>query len=121
MTDRHRSSGPSGDSPRESSQLKLLARRAIEAAVRDTLDAQRAETEARLSTALAPVFDWMRNAEAHLAALQADHDRLRVLYETRIAQLDHVLALEARLDDLERAGTAIAVAIAKARIGQETV
>ena len=95
----------------------------VDGAVGAAVTAQRAEFDIRMAASTEPMLAWIRGAEAHLAALQADHDRLKVLYEERMAQLDRLAAraiwLEARLEDLERADTAIAGAIARSRIRDE--
>ena len=106
-------------------QLQSLAARLAEAqeaaasqpgtsaGLRQSLDALRADLEAR-GRELASVLDWIRGAEEHLAALQSDHDRLRVL-SAHHHLLDRVTLVEARLRDLERADQALAAAVAKAR------
>jgi chromosome segregation ATPase len=70
-----------------------------------------------------PVLNWIRGAEQHLTALQEDHARLRALHERQVAQLDRITArtalIDARLGDLERADTEIAVAVAKRGIRPE--
>lgn len=67
--------------------------------------------------AAAPILEWIRGAESHLAALQADHDRVRLLHEQQTIQLDRMqsrlTALEARVADLERADTEIAINVAR--------
>ena len=88
----------------------------VDEAVGAAVTAQRAEFDTRVAAATEPTLAWIRGAEAHLAALQADHDRLKALYEGRMAQFDR---LEARLEDLERADTAIAGAITRSRIRDE--
>ena len=69
------------------------------------------------SSGVEPILEWIRGAEAHLAALQADHDRVRLLHEQQTAQLDRmqsrVAVLEARVADLERSDTEIAVTVAR--------
>ncbi len=69
------------------------------------------------SSDVAPILEWIRGAESHLAALQADHDRVRLLNEQQAIQLDQmqsrVAGLEARVADLERADTDIAVTVAR--------
>ena len=129
--------------------------------VQKALTDQRAALDARVAASVEPVLAWIRRAEAHLAALQKDHERLRerhdrltalfeermsqldrlaagaedherlrerhdrltALFEERMSQLDRLAAgagwLETRLEDLERADTAIATALAKARIHDE--
>jgi len=95
----------------------------VDEAVRAAVSAQRVEFDSRVAASIEPMLEWIRGAEAHLAALQADHDRLRALYEGRIVQPDQVgtrvFLLEARVDDLERAHTAMATAISKARVRGE--
>ena len=88
----------------------------VDEAVRTAVAARLAEFDSTVAAATEPMLGWMRGAEAHLAALQADHDRLKALHEGRMAQLDR---LAARLEDLERADTAIAGAIARSRIRDE--
>jgi hypothetical protein len=66
---------------------------------------------------LDPVLDWIRNAENHLSALQAGYDRLESLLNRLTDQVTRATArlalLDARLNDLERADTAIAAAIGR--------
>jgi hypothetical protein len=103
--------------------MTFLLGRALDAAFHKALEAHRTDAEARISASVTPLLEWIRGAEKHLAALQADHNRLGALYEERIAQLDQFVTraslLEARLDDLERAHTAMAAAISKARVRDE--
>jgi len=82
--------------------------------LRPALTVLREEFETR-GRELASALDWIRGAEEHLAALQSDHDRLRVLSEHH-RLVARVTLVEARLRDLERADQALAAAVAKARM-----
>jgi len=65
---------------------------------------------------------WMRGAEAHLAGLQAESERLCSLSRRLGEQLTRVIALtahmEARMEDLERSDTEIAVALARTQVSK---
>jgi cell division protein FtsB len=72
---------------------------------------------------LEPLLAWIRGAETHLGALQAAHDRLVESHRRQAAQLDRVTArtagLHARITDLQRVDTEIALTIARRRNSEQ--
>ena len=63
------------------------------------------------------MLEWIRGADAHLAALQGAYDHRRELNDAEAVELERLAAslalMEGRVADVERAHTDIAVAMAK--------
>ena len=122
MTDSPRPSHDVTRSSRWSAFVRLLIGGVVDEAIRAAVTRERAELDARYAASMESLLAWIRGAETHLAALQADHDRLRIRCGEAVGPQDRTstrASLYERLDDLERAQTALAMGMAKARINLE--